>query len=175
MRLQGSVCRLSSCLLYNQRLNLIFRDRLIFESEIDTSGLSTRVVYALIFHLAEFGEVRMLQCLLRREALGRIEEEQLLQQVDSLRLCTSEATRQVNFRLEGQRAEVRARAIVVDLFDFLLGRCADHVENDVQLIELIGVSERIVVGREREASATREQRTTRRARLHREKLREDAA
>jgi hypothetical protein len=51
------------------------------ESEIDR----TTDVHSFVFRLTELGEITMFQCLLGRETLRRIEEQQFLQQVDRLR------------------------------------------------------------------------------------------
>ena len=87
----------------------------------------------LLPHLSIFAQKWVLERLIRRDAIGRAKGEELVKQIDGLRRSPAEHALQVAPRLVPQTCQVGLHCTKPDN-GFCAGR-AEHVENDIQLIE----------------------------------------
>lgn len=120
-------------LLVNQLLQLLLAEGIFVLVEIEKflrdrrrSGLVLRVVIGL--------EVWVLEGILHRDSLHGIERKQLLQEVECQIRRLGEQGAEWHLLLERQRADVLSCSSRLDAVVVLHGGCAEHVQNQSQLV-----------------------------------------
>jgi hypothetical protein len=83
-----------------------------------------------------YSKIRVFQCLLARYSLRGVKVEELAQKVERKRICAGEEGRKGYTRLDGQRSNVVLRSRRANATKGILGRCAQVVQDLVELIDV---------------------------------------
>lgn len=86
-------------------------------------------------------QVWVLKRLLDRHALLRVEGERAVEEVDSIGRRLGEDSREGTLLADGQSTDVISRPAGSDAVEFIECRCADNVENKIQLMAVVAAGE----------------------------------
>jgi len=117
-------------------LQLLRRQLVLVPIKVE-EALRDRRRARLVVGVVVWFEVGVLQRLLDRDALGRIERQQPLQQIQGQGIRARKQRREWDFLLEGQIADVFARAPALDGVIILHARRPQHLQDERELVVII--------------------------------------
>ena len=130
-------------LSHDELSHVVLSDALhVLEAEVDCAAF----VHSLLRLHSQLAQVRTGQRLLGRQPLVRVEGEQLSEQLQCARVGARVALCEVDGGPLLLRAEVVLGLVVLYLADVAVCGSAQHVEDDIQLVQLVRVRQRIVGG-----------------------------
>lgn len=124
---------------------VLLGDALLLHVKVEEVGVETRCA-GLIVGVVVGGKVRVLQALLDREAVARVEGERLLQKVDRLGRSLGEQGAEVSSLAQGHGANVVTRATAVDVVELLERRRAENIEDQRELLMIVAAREERAAG-----------------------------